>query len=179
MTSLSRKVNCGNPAVTLALCPGVMGSFPPQAQGPMSEMSTEATRCIDVYPQLLTFYLWGIRFIIRTDHQPIVSVFRQQAKSSRMNRWILEMRDYRYTIEYKQGKKNVVTDQLSRPVRVIQGREGRWLGRRSKEELMELQRAEPRWNETIEYLTGGRLLRTRYPTATTSVMPGFYWRHDY
>ncbi len=36
MTSLSLKVNCGNPVVTLAQCPGVMGSFPPQAQGPMS-----------------------------------------------------------------------------------------------------------------------------------------------
>ncbi len=28
--------DCGNPVVTLALCPGVMGFFSPQAQGPMS-----------------------------------------------------------------------------------------------------------------------------------------------
>ncbi len=27
MISLSRKVNCGNPVVTLALCPGVMGYY--------------------------------------------------------------------------------------------------------------------------------------------------------
>ncbi len=34
--SLSRKVDCGNPVVTLALCPGVMVSFSPLAQGTMS-----------------------------------------------------------------------------------------------------------------------------------------------
>ncbi len=50
-------------------------------------------------------YLWGSEFIVRTDPQPIVSVFRQRTKSPRMNRWILEMRDYCYKIEYKAGKK--------------------------------------------------------------------------
>ncbi len=46
-----------------------------------------------------------------------------------MNRWMLEMRDYCYKIEYKSGKRNVVADKLSRPVRVIQGSEdGEWLG---------------------------------------------------
>ncbi len=52
-----------------------------------------------------------------------------------MNRWMLEIRDYRYKIEYKSGKRNVVSDQLSRPVRVIQGSEdGEWLGK-SREEM--------------------------------------------
>ncbi len=37
----------------------------------------------------------------------------------RINRWILEMKDYHYIINYKSGKKNVVADQLSRPVRPI------------------------------------------------------------
>ncbi len=64
-------------------------------------------------------HLWGSKFIVRTDHQPIVSVFRQKTKSLHMSRWILEMPDYCYKIEYKAGKRNVVADQLSRPVRVI------------------------------------------------------------
>ncbi len=71
-------------------------------------------------------YLWG------TDHQPIVSVFKQGTKSPRMNRWILEMRDYRYKIEYKAGKDNVVADQLSRPVLNIREMEDKWLGRPGK-----------------------------------------------
>ncbi len=55
------------------------------------------------------------------------------------------MRDYHYKVEFKQGKKNVVADQLSRPVRIIKEEETlNWLGR-SKEEIRMMQRAEPRW----------------------------------
>ncbi len=49
-------------------------------------------------------YLWGAKFIVRTDYQPIVSIFKQKTKSSRMNRWMLEMCDYRYKIEYNQAR---------------------------------------------------------------------------
>ncbi len=106
------------------------------------------------------------KFIIRTDHQSIVSVFRQRTKSPRMDRWMLEMRDYRFKIEYKMGKKNIVADQLSRPVRLIQGDNcGNWLGK-TKEEIKEMQRAEPRWREMVEYLEGGRIPRSKYPRAT-------------
>ncbi len=112
-------------------------------------------------------YLWGTRFVIRTDHQPITTVFRQRTKSPRMNRWMLEMRDYRFRVEYKQGENNVVADQLSRPVRVIQGSEdGTWLGK-NREEIQALQREEPRWREMVEYLEeGGSIPRSKYPCAT-------------
>ncbi len=81
-----------------------------------------------------------------------------------MNRWIL--RDYYYKIEYKAGKRNVVADQLSRPVRVIQGREDvEWLGK-SKEEIKVMQRAEARWREMVEYIVGGWIPRSKYPRAT-------------
>ncbi len=87
-------------------------------------------------------YLWRAKFVIRTNHQPIVSVFKQKAKSPRMNRWMLEMRDYRYKIEYQSGKRNMVVDQLSRPVRLIRGSDGgEWLGK-SREEVKEMQRTE-------------------------------------
>ncbi len=110
--------------------------------------------------------MWGSKFIVRTDHQPIVSVFRQKTKSPRINRWILEMRDYCYKIEYKEGKRNVVADQLSRPVRVIQGCEGgKWLGK-NKEEIKVMERAEARWQEIAAILEGGRIPRSKYPRAT-------------
>ncbi len=69
------------------------------------------------------------------------------------------MRDHRFKIEYKMGRKNGVADQLSRPVRMIQeDNVERWLGK-SKEELKEMQRNEPRWREMIDYLQGGRIPR--------------------
>ncbi len=111
-------------------------------------------------------YLWGTRFIIRTDRQPITTVFRQRTKPPRMNRWMLEIRDYRFRVEYKQGKNDVVADQFSRPVRVIQGSEdGTWLGK-SRDEIQELQREEPRRRDMVDYLEGGRIPRSKYPRAT-------------
>ncbi len=71
------------------------------------------------------------------------------------------MRDNRFRLEYKTGKNNVVADQLSIPVRVIQGSEdGTWLGK-SKNEIQELQREEPRQREMVEYLEGGRIPRSK------------------
>ncbi len=79
---------------------------------------------------------------------------------------MLEMRDYRFKVEYKQGKNYVVADQLSRPVRVIQGNEDEtWLGK-SIDEIQELQREELRWREMVDYLEGGRMPRSKYPRAT-------------
>ncbi len=49
VTSLSRKVNCGNPVVTLALYPVVMGSLPPQVQGPMSRRWAPRLRAASAY----------------------------------------------------------------------------------------------------------------------------------
>ncbi len=80
-------------------------------------------------------YLWESHVTIRTDPQPLVSVFRHRIKSPHMNRWILEMRDYRYNIEYRADRKNTVADHLRRPVRIIRCQsEERWLGK-TKEEL--------------------------------------------
>lgn len=112
-------------------------------------------------------FLWGSHFIVRTDHQPLTSVFKRKTKSPRMNRWIVEMRDYHYNIQYVKGKNNVVADQLSRPVRIIQHQieEENWLGK-TKEEFRDLQLQVPKWREMIEYLEGGRIPRHKYPQTT-------------
>ncbi len=61
-----------------------------------------------------------------------------------MNRWMFEMPNYRYKIEYKLRKENIVVDQLSRPVRLVHlDDNGNRLGE-SKGEVKEMQRAEPR-----------------------------------
>ena len=108
-------------------------------------------------------HLWGVPFTIHTDHQPLVSVFKKKTKSPRMNRWAVEMQDYRFRIEYKAGKKNVVADQLSRPVRTIfRQNHDNYLGL-TKAEMIEKQKAEPRWRELASYLEGGALPRNKYP----------------
>ncbi len=79
---------------------------------------------------------------------------------------MLEMRDYRFKVEYKMGKNNVVADQLSRPVRVLQGSgDGTWLGK-SRDEIHEMQRGEPRRRKMVNYMEGGRIPRSKYTRAT-------------
>lgn len=108
-------------------------------------------------------YLWGVRVFIRTDHQPLTSIFRQRTKSPRMNRWILEMREFQYKIDYKAGSKNAVADQLSRPVRIVRVIEPGTILGMTKDEFIQAQTNEPRWREMIEYLTGGRIPHHKYP----------------
>ncbi len=139
--------------------PRTIGYFSKKLKAAEVRYSTTVREALAIACRQFHHFLWGSKFIVRTDHQPIVSVFRQRTKSPRMNRWILEMRNYCYKIEYKAGKRNVVTDQLSRPVRVLQGREdGEWLFK-SNEEIKVMQRAEARWREMVEYLVGGRIPR--------------------
>ncbi len=75
-------------------------------------------------------YLWGAKFTIFTDAQPLSSIFKKKTKFPRMNRWIFGMKEYNYVEQYVQGKDNHAVDNLSRPVRVIQRpQEPIWLGK--------------------------------------------------
>ncbi len=149
--------------------PRAVGYFSKKLKKPEVRYSATNRKALAIVLACRQFhhYLWGTRFVIRTDHQPITAVFKQRTKSPRMNRWMLEMRNYRFRVKYKQGKNNVVAHQLSRPVRVIQRSEdGTWLGK-SREEIQALQKEEPRWREMVQYLEeGGRIPRSKYPRAT-------------
>ncbi len=83
-----------------------------------------------------------------------------------MNRWILEMREYNYDIQYQKGKDNYVADHLSRPVRVnVRSPEVTWLGL-DHQSFREKQREKPVWAELTEYLKGGKIPSKRLPKAT-------------
>ncbi len=97
-------------------------------------------------------FIWGSVFTIVTDHQPLTSIFKRKTKSPRMNRWVEEMKELQYKIEYIKGKRNAVADSLSRPALVVQpSAEEAWLGK-SREEIRTLQQEEERWQDLITYL---------------------------
>ncbi|XP_026330562.1 uncharacterized protein K02A2.6-like, partial [Hyposmocoma kahamanoa] len=63
-------------------------------------------------------YLYGRRFLLRTDHKPLVSIFGQdksipQMTASRMQRWAVILSAYNYEIEYVKTTDNCA-DGLSR-----------------------------------------------------------------
>ncbi len=111
-------------------------------------------------------YLLGTRFTVITDHQLLTSIFKRKTKSPRMNRWLLEMREYNCESKYSKGRDNFVANHLSRPVRIIvRPPEVFWLGS-DKPEFMSKQREETVWGELITYLQGGRIPSKRLPKAT-------------
>ena len=59
-------------------------------------------------------YLSGTEFILRSDHNPLVHLRNQKDPRGKFGRWIAELEEYNYTVEYIRGKDNVKADFLSR-----------------------------------------------------------------
>ena len=59
-------------------------------------------------------YLYGIKFHLVTDHKPLESLYSRKSRPpARIERWVLRMQIFDYTIEYKPGSENIA-DSLSR-----------------------------------------------------------------
>ena len=75
-------------------------------------------------------YLYGRKFILRTDHKPLMFIFGERTElpvlaMSRVSRWALMLREFDFDIEYIPGTQNSPADVLSRlPVGVADVREG-------------------------------------------------------
>lgn len=64
-------------------------------------------------------YLYGRRFVICTDHKPLLSLFNEmkavpQMASPRIQHWAVTLTAYEYDIVYKPGKHHSNADALSR-----------------------------------------------------------------
>ncbi|CAH0725412.1 unnamed protein product, partial [Brenthis ino] len=59
-------------------------------------------------------YIYGRKFILRTDHKALIWLSKLKEPNQRLTRWKLKLQDYDYTIEHVKGKENYVADALSR-----------------------------------------------------------------
>ena len=64
--------------------------------------------------QKLRPYLWGAEFVILTDHKPLKSLFLQEVKNTKIQRWAVLIAEFGAPIKYREGKNNVRADMLSR-----------------------------------------------------------------
>lgn len=55
-------------------------------------------------------YLYGRKFIVRTDHRPLIYLFGMKNPSSKLERMRLGLEEFQFTIEYIPGKSNVTAD---------------------------------------------------------------------
>ena len=59
-------------------------------------------------------YLAEIEFTIKSDHDPLVKLRNMKDPRGKFARWITELEEYRYNIEYILGKSNIIADSLSK-----------------------------------------------------------------
>lgn len=59
-------------------------------------------------------YLTGRRFVVTTDHKPLIYLFNMKNPSSKLVRMRLDLEEFDFEINYIKGKENVCADALSR-----------------------------------------------------------------
>ena len=81
-----------------------------------SNYSTIEKECLAVVWGIMKFakFLYGVPFILQTDHQPLQYLLARKATNSRLLRRSLVLQPYRFTVQYIRGKDNVGADYLSR-----------------------------------------------------------------
>ena len=83
-----------------------------------SLLEKEALRIIFVVHKF-HFYLYGRRFTLVTDHQPLSTIFGshsavRQMTAARLQRWTVILSAYVYDIQFRGSKENICADALSR-----------------------------------------------------------------
>jgi hypothetical protein len=64
-------------------------------------------------------YLWPKEFVIHTDHESLKHLKGQGKLNKRHAKWVAFIETFPYVIKYKQGKKNIVADALSRKYALV------------------------------------------------------------
>ena len=60
-------------------------------------------------------FLWGVRFVLQTDHQPLTYLRTSNVKNSRIMRWALSLQEFSFEVLPVSGQANVFADLFSRP----------------------------------------------------------------
>lgn len=114
----------------------------------------EEQECLAIVEAVKKFryYLFGRHFAVRTDHRALLWIQSSRNHSPRINRWVLVLQEYDFSIEHVAGDLNVVADTLSRDSNIcamVTLLSSEWL---DKTRWIEAQAADEFCNRTISSL---------------------------
>ena len=69
--------------------------------------------------QVFRSYLIGVRFVLLTDHKPLIAIKQAASRNSRVYRWSLSLKDLNFEVNYVPSYKNTIADYLSRPPQAV------------------------------------------------------------
>ncbi|CAB3985651.1 Hypothetical predicted protein [Paramuricea clavata] len=80
------------------------------------KLSTTEKECLAIVwaVEIFRYYLFGRKFILQTDHNPLVWLNQVKNKNMKLLRWSLTLQEYDIELEHKCGEKHVNVDALSR-----------------------------------------------------------------
>ena len=59
-------------------------------------------------------YLYGNKFVVKSDHNPLITVRNKKDPRGKTARWLMELEEYDFDLVHIPGKQNVKADFLSR-----------------------------------------------------------------
>lgn len=63
-------------------------------------------------------YLWGVEFLVETDHSALSWLHKMREPTGRLARWIMALQEYSFKIIHRPGRDNANADALSRSVQI-------------------------------------------------------------
>ena len=93
-------------------------------RGPEKNYHTTVLECLAITWAVKQFkhYVYGSNFTVFTDHKPLETLMTKDSTNNQLQRMAMQLQDYRtdMVIKYREGKKNVVADALSRaPINIV------------------------------------------------------------
>eukprot|EP00745_Piridium_sociabile_P039410 TRINITY_DN7365_c0_g1_i12.p1 TRINITY_DN7365_c0_g1~~TRINITY_DN7365_c0_g1_i12.p1 ORF type:complete len:1702 (-),score=291.88 TRINITY_DN7365_c0_g1_i12:2644-7599(-) len=78
--------------------------------------STIERECLAIVWGIQKFvrFLWGVRFVLQTDHRPLTYLRTSSFRNGRILRWALSLQEFMFDIQPISGTSNVLADLLSR-----------------------------------------------------------------
>jgi len=111
-------------------------------------------------------YIYGRKFTLVTDHQPLKWLHSVKDPTSRLARWQLKLAEYEYEVVYKSGKINLNADALSRNPLTVLPLRGEVSGKVDSKEVSPLRRSPRNKNLAGDAETTNRTKGTTHECAT-------------